>query len=324
MKKLLALVIVLSLVLSMGIVASATPNGGGSSAYVDTEEIQVKKEVVLTNEDTVHPAEIFNFEIGAGVVEDGEAESAPAFDPNEFSISVLQGEIFGTDDIELPVFDEVGVYTYPITEIAGDTAGFVYNLGPNYLKITVINDGEGGFLRVLTLLDEEAEEKFDAFQNDFSAGSLVISKEITGNYALYDDEFDVTVTLTPPADKVIKEGPIEVLDAVNDVGSVTKNSDGTVTVTFKVTHESEVKIANIPYGVGYVVTEDAGDYDSNVPEGGFTGTIGAASHEIELVNELDTEINMGVNLDNLPYILILGAATLGLVGFTMRKRFNNR
>ncbi|HZK00491.1 MAG TPA: hypothetical protein VFC79_10800, partial [Tissierellaceae bacterium] len=120
----------------------------------------------------------------------------------------------------------------------------------------------------------------------------------------------------------IKEGLISVTGAVNDVGNVTKNEEtGIVTVTFKVTHNSTVTIANIPYGVGYVVSEDSGDYTATISGG--TGSISQASQSVDIVNNNDTIIETGINLDNLPYILILVGAAVGLVAFTMKRRLSD-
>lgn len=319
MKKILAVILVFILVLSMSVVAFA---GGSGKPYKDGSPVEIDKEVKIMNDGTLKPAETFNFTVGNGVVKSGNATSAPVFPSGTFTIDVAADAAGGTAEIILPTFEHVGEYIYEIKEVPGNTAGFVYDGATYYLKITVINDGTGGFLRVLTLVDGK-DVKTDAFQNKFYAGELVIKKTITGNYAVYDDEFDVTVTLTPKEGKNIKEGPIAVSGAVNDEGNVVKNSEtGIVTITFKVTNNSVVKIANIPYDVSYVVTEDSGDYTSNVPEDGFKGDINKKNQNVKITNTLDTEIQTGVNLDNLPYILILGAVTIGLFGFTMKRRFN--
>lgn len=312
MKKLLALILVLTLVLSMGSLAFADD---------DWTEVEIKKNLTLTNDGTVNPAETFNFTVGVG------SYSGPIENPtvpviNGFSITVGEKETSGFTNINLPEFTAIGVYTYEISETPGSTAGFVYDGETYYLVVTVLNDGQEGFIRVLTLYDGN-DVKTDAFKNKFYAGDLVIKKTITGNYAVFTDEFDVTVTLTPDEGKNIKEGPIAISGAVGNVGSVEKHSDETVTIKFKVTHESEVTIANIPYDVSYVVTEDSGEYESNIPGGGFSGKIEDASQSVDIVNDLDTEINTGINLDNLPYILILVGAAVGLVAFTMKRRLSD-
>lgn len=316
MKKLLALILVLTLVLSMGVGAFATKP---VPTYEDSIEVKIDKNLVSQGE---NPEEVFNFTVGVG------SYSGPIENPtvpviNGFSITVGEKETSGFTNINLSEFTAIGVYTYEISETPGSTAGFVYDGETYYLVVTVLNDGQEGFIRVLTLYDGN-DVKTDAFENKFYAGSLVINKEITGNNAVYTDEFEVTVTLTPDEGKNIKEGLISVTGAVNDVGNVTKNEEtGIVTVTFKVTHNSTVTIANIPYDVSYVVTEDSGDYESNIPEGGFSGEIEDASQSVDIVNNNDTIIETGINLDNLPYILILVGAAVGLVAFTMKRRLSD-
>lgn len=316
MKKLLSAALALVMVLSMGAPVLAV------DAPADWTVIEVKKEIELTNDGTVNPAETFNFTVGEGVVTGtgvtDTGVNAPAI--GDFSISFDQGEVASFTDLELPEFDHVGVYTYEISEIAGNTAGMRYNAEAYKLQVTVLNDGEGGFKRVVTLVDGK-DVKTDTILNTFEAGKLVVTKEITGNFSQSDDTFEVTVTLTPDEGKNLKEGPITVTGAAGQTGSVVKNDDGTVTVTFTVTHNSTVTIANVPYDVSYKVTEDAGDYTATITED--NGKIVNASQEVKIVNNLDQEVATGVNLDNLPYILVLALVGIGLISFTVRKRVRN-
>ena len=53
------------------------------------------------------------------------------------------------------------------------------------------------------------------------------------------------------------------------------------------------------------------------------GKIDNASQEVKIVNTLDQEVATGVNLDNLPYILVLALVGVGLISFTVRKRVRN-
>lgn len=318
MKKLLSLVIVLTLLLTMGI-------GVFAIEYKDDSQVRIDKNITAQG---MNPEETFNFTVGAGNYIGPIANvEAPVIDG--FSIPVGQDEASNFTDINLPEFTAIGVYTYVISETSGNTAGMKYLGGPNTLKITVINDGQGKFKRVLTMTSVEDGEniKVDAFENEFYSGNLVINKEITGNNAVFTDKFDVTVTLTPEEGKNIKEGPIAVSDAVDGEYNVVKDSEtGIVTITFTVTNGSEVSINNIPYDVSYVVTEDSTavgtdrDYTATITNA--EGDINAASQTVNIENKLDTTIETGVNLDNLPYILILGAVTIGLFGFTMKRRFN--
>lgn len=318
MKKLLSVAIALVMGLSMGAPVLATGEVGGNEyPYSDETEIKIDKEIELTNDGTVNPAETFNFTVGTGVVNGTGVSGVTAPAIEDFSIEFGQGVTEAFTNLKLPEFDHVGVYTYDISEASGDTAGMIYNTEVYKLQVTVFNDEDGGFKRVVTLVDGN-DVKTDTILNTFEAGELVVTKEITGNFSQSDDTFEVTVTLTPDEGKKLKEGPITVTGAFGETGNVVKNEDGTVTVTFTVTHNSTVTIANVPYDVSYKVTEDAGDYTATFT--GDNGEINKASQEVKIVNKLDTRIETGVNLDNLPYILVLALVGVGLISFTVRKR----
>ena len=316
MKKLLSLAMALVMGLSMAAPVLAV------EAPEDWTEIKVEKKIDLTNTGTVNPAETFNFTVGTGTVTGtgvtDTGVNAPAIE--DFSIEFGQGVTEAFTNLELPKYDHVGIYTYEITETDGNTAGMRYNTEAYKLQVTVLNDGNGGFKRVVTLVDGN-DVKDDTITNTFEAGKLVVTKEITGNFSQSDDTFEVTVTLTPDEGKNLKEGPITVTGAAGQTGSVVKNDDRTVTVTFTVTNDSTVTIANVPYDVSYKVTEDAGDYTATIT--GDTGKIAKAEQEVEIVNNLDQEVATGVNLDNLPYILVLALVGVGLISFTVRKRVRN-
>lgn len=172
----------------------------------DWTEIKVEKKIDLTNTGTVNPAETFKFVVGEGVVTGtGVTDTgvkAPAI--GEFSISFDQGKVASSTDLKLPEFDHVGVYTYKISETAGNTAGMRYNTDAYKLQVTVLNDGNGGFTRVVTIVDGN-DVKTDTILNTFEAGKLVVTKEITGNFSQSDDTFEVTVTLTPVEGKNLKK-----------------------------------------------------------------------------------------------------------------------
>ncbi|MGB4921915.1 MAG: FctA domain-containing protein [Enterococcus aquimarinus] len=323
MKKLLSLAMALVLGLSMSApVLAVGVVGGNAYPYTDETKIKIDKEIKLTNEGTVNPAEIFNFTVGTGTVDGTGVSGVTAPKINDFSISFdEEGQVASSTDLQLPTFKHVGVYTYEISETAGNTAGMRYNEKAYKLQVTVFNDGVGGFKRVVTLVTGENDVKTDKILNTFEAGELVVTKEITGNFSQSDDTFEVTVTLTPDEGKNLKEGPITVTGAVEDSGTVNRNGDE-VTVTFTVTDGSEVKIANVPYDVSYVVTEDSGDYKEKITDTD-NGKIDKDTQKVKIVNTLDQEVATGVNLDNLPYILVLALVGVGLISFTVRKRVRN-
>jgi pilin isopeptide linkage protein len=324
-KKLITFILVLCLVLGMGTVALAQPNGNGGDDYSDWETVPITKELTLVNKGTINPAEEFSFTIGEGFgVRDGVSIDAPEFDSDTFTISIGQGGTAGSANLTLPEFTQVGVYTYTLSEGEGNTAGMRYDSGEYNLVVTVINnpafgeDEEPEFLRVLTITDGN-NVKSDAFENTFEAGSLTVNKVVTGNYGDPNDEFEVTVTLTPNQGKVLKAAPIEA------AGSESFNQDeetGVVTIVYTVKDGDSFTIHNIPYDVTYSVaeTELAEGYDSPGYDENASGQFNAASLETTITNNRDIEIETGINLDSLPYLIILTVAIAGLAIFVVRKR----
>lgn len=315
MKKLIALVLVLTLVLSIGALAFAVD----PIVYEDSSKVTIDKRLTLTNEGTVNPEETFSFTIGAGTGErDGVSITAPVFNPDIFTIEVLEGAAQGSTDITLPKFTQVGVYTYPVTETTGTTAGMRYDSVEYYLAVTVIKAPEGDeFIRVLTLVDENGI-KNDAFKNEYSAGDLTVYKVIDGNYADPNDEFEITVTVTPEAGKVINAETISWNTAAANVSG--PNSDGVYTATYTLKGGESFTIENLPYNVTYEVEEtNSGEYvvtyDNNK-----LGEFNAATIGTTITNTRNTVIETGINLDNLPYVLILVGAAAGLVAFTIKRR----
>lgn len=326
MKKLLALVLVLTLVLGMGV-------GVFAEEYEDWSPIKINKELDVQG---LNPSETFNFTIGAGSgLRDNVAIPAPAFDPAIFEISVGKGETAGFANINLPVFTQVGVYTYPISETAGKTAGFDYDDGEYNLVITVINnpafgeEGEPKFLRVLTLTDGNNVKK-DAFKNSFDSGNLTVNKVIAGNYADPNDKFEITVTLTPVEGKVLNSDAIK-----HDGGtiSVLNEETGAVKIVYSgIKGGASFTIQNIPYDVTYTVVETDTGVDYIVTYANASGIMGvdsaedaddAAAKVATITNTRGINVETGINLDNLPYVLILGAASVGLVAFTLKRRFSD-
>lgn len=349
MKKLFAFILVLTLVLSMGSIVFASQvepdgeveaaeevetieegvepahhggGGGGGSDYEDTSSVTIKKELTVTR-NMINPEETFQFTIGNGLGEkDGKEITAPEFEQSEFEIAISEGSKSGSKEINLPKFSQVGVYTYPITETQGDTAGMQYDNETKNLVITVINNPKYGqprqpkFLRVITMTNKKEKIKVDSFRNSFQAGNLTFEKKVTGNYGSPNDIFEVKVTLTPKSGKNINIDPIKA-----DGGSLIKNSStGVVTITYaSVKGSNKFTIKNIPYDVRYEVEEtEPGEYEVSYKN--RSGEIKQNSIETTITNKRDIKIDTGINLDSLPYLIILVVAIGGLAIFIVRRR----
>ena len=163
--------------------------------------------------------------------------------------------------------------------------------------------------------------------NNFAyKGSLVISKTVTGNYGdMVNDEFKFTITI----DKTFES---------SDLGNKLLNKgENTYEATLK--HGESVTLTEIPYGASYTVTEttksgyaakntltekfkdDAIDGSADTKEESTrTGVINHTTEELVFTNTNSQNIETGVALDTLPYVLVLALAGAGLVLMIARKR----
>ncbi|NMA96176.1 MAG: hypothetical protein GX974_09080, partial [Clostridiales bacterium] len=235
----------------------------------------------------------------------------------------------GSIEIDLPEFDRVGVYTYPINEIAGNTAGMEYDTSTRYLKVVVINNPDTNsdekFLRYVSINDgDENGNKVDGFANEFSAGTLEITKKVTGNMGDQKRYFGVTVTLE------IAEGknniaPIFYTGGINGMKNPVEFTDETATINLQLKHDDTFTFYNIPYGTTYTVEEDSYSEQGYTTEYTYSNedenkVICSPNSTVKIKNNKEETVEVGVNLDNLPYIVVLGLAIAGLAVFAIRKR----
>ena len=85
-------------------------------------------------------------------------------------------------EIKLPEYDSVGVYTYIIHEVEGNSAGVTYYGDAILLRVTVIEqDGKAPNCRCPHRDPESTGEgKKDDFDDLYSAGKLEVHKDVEG------------------------------------------------------------------------------------------------------------------------------------------------
>lgn len=133
--------------------------------------------------------------------------------------------------------------------------------------------------------------------------------------------FDFTVTLTG------KEGEEYSLPATITGGSDKSGKKENVaisgTTTFKLKHGDTITIENLPAGVSYKVEEATpSDYTMNAT--GQEGTMDAEAKTAAFTNTKTGDIDTGVYLDNLPYILVFaGVLAIAAVFIVRRRRFED-
>ena len=261
----------------------------------------------------------------------------------------------GSDEIEVTLPDYtnsgVGDYWYEVKETAGSSAGVAYDTNTYYMHVVVTRDdlvdpdnigasqvtlhktapGNDG-----TYTNNE-DDKTAGFTNEFSAGSLTVEKKISGNFADREKKFDIVVTLTAPSGKTVT-GDI----AYTGGNTIPGNWTGSKNITLSLGMNESVTFENIPDGVTYTVKEN--DYSGegyDVPSYTFdkasetgdavssgswsetfaSGTVSDSADTVTVENIKTATIDVGVILENAPFVLIiLGVIGLGVFMFARRRK----
>ena len=324
-EKLLAGVLSISLAMGVSVMPAFAASG---ETYADMDSVVIKKNYELANTDTISPEETFTFTIDPVTVTDAsEGIEAADYRPIVGDVTYAQGEAGSASktkkiEIKLPEYDSVGVYTYIIHEVEGNSAGVTYYGDAILLRVTVIE--QDGKLRIAAVHTEDPEStgegKKDDFDNLYSAGKLEVHKDVEGIMGNKDKYFKFTVQLTGEEGKTYQDSY-----AITG-GSYDANPDSieirpgeTTEATFYLKDDDTIHIENLPYGVEYKVSETpVADYVTTE-----TGTEGEVDEAVEQANFTNTKggtVDAGVVLDSAPYLFTLtGAAGVGLL-LTLRRR----
>lgn len=324
------------------LIAAATMFTMGSTAFAETETtptdhetVTIHKQYKLVGQGT-SPAETFTLkQVGDGRVTDGDATNAPHLGEITGAAFVegaatAKGTV-GNITVALPKYDTVGVYEYTLKEVAGTTAGVSYYGKEIILKVTVVN-GDDGNLRIAAVHTEAVgEAKSDSFENTYSAGTLEISKKVTGNLGDKDKYFAFDVTLNGDSTKTTAKSFEVGKTSYKD--NPTSIELGKKTIVYLKDGET-LDIKNLPYGLTYTVEE----HDYTTKEGYTTTvnekngrtlenqTVKDGTEKAEFVNNKNNDkIDTGVNLTTLPYILVFAGVIViaGAAFITRRRKFED-
>lgn len=319
---------VLSIALAMGVSVMPAFAASGET-YADMDSVVIKKNYELANEGTFSPAETFSFDIEADNVTDASDDITPENMPMPTigTVSYLRGEAGSTTKtkeikIDLPEYDSVGVYTYIIHEVAGNSAGVTYYGDAILLRVTVIE--QDGKLRIAAVHTEDPEStgegKKDDFDNLYSAGELEVHKDVEGIMGNKDKYFEFRVQLTGEEGKTYQDS-YAITGGSYDANpaSIEIRPGETTEATFYLKDDDTIHIENLPYGVEYKVSETpVADYVTT--ETGTEGEVDEAVEQASFTNTKGGTVDAGVVLDSAPYLFTLtGAAGVGLL-LTLRRR----
>lgn len=344
LKKLFAGVVAAAMIATMSFPAFATrptPNVGSDGLVTIT-----KKYTVTGSEEKKAPAETFTFTVTPGAkvngaektVEKSEATTIPtmAANSNEKTVAFTALTEDGTGTFTVDVANlnitKPGMYYYTVTETPSNTAGVDYAAKSMIMVITAgyADDGEDSSLSYWAALHDSTNynDKNSKFENTYTAGSLKVTKKVTGSLGDKDKKFNVDVTFTAPAGKTVKSTITYVNNGAESIAPDawklnTTTNQYEAKVTVELAHEGSVQFNNIPKDVTYIVEEQdySGAEYTATYEGDKSGTIANDVKSTTITNHKgDDNIDTGVILDNAPYILMLAVVAGGAMTLVIKKR----
>lgn len=251
--------------------------------------------------------------------------------------------------LTVPDYAAVGKYTYTLTREKIDAAGVTDNAPETItVVVTVVNKEDGkGFDRYVNIFNgtdtSDAGKKIKKVDLEYASGKLMVKKLVAGNLGdtTGKTKFDFKVTLSGPTDKAKLSGTYHY--AVNgdtkDLKPITF-ADGKAELTPTLGNDDYITFTDLPEGVTYTVAElkdskavskgEDAEYgyklDSvTVEDNGTASTIDAAKTDSETYtnDKTDKNVDMGVLLNNAPYIAILGGAAVVTIYVVNKRRHSD-
>lgn len=329
-----------------------TPNEGKAMVTL-TKQLTVKNGVAPSGME-------FKFEIEPGTADAAEhvvaGEVASGFQNPTVTMTPAAGQTytakpdtpytaeFSFDLVELLGGNatKLGKYAYTITEVEPNLPGITKDNDALNMVVSVVNadkDNPDGshYAYYVALRKGTATEKAEGkFNNDYETNSLTLSKKVKGNFGDLGETFTFYVTFNKG--DATKDYTDILFDKHGDGITITEKNGGAAAtaltygkdyaVTLK--HGQDVQFTNIPNGVTYTIAEDTTKegwlYDVSLAESTVTfakatatGTVNA-NGSVTFINDHQGTPDMGVVLDNAPYIAMLAIVAIGGVALMLNKR----
>ena len=360
LKKLFAGVVAAAMIATMSFPAFAATDGlGGRNFKVNNDGTFVFDKAWTTNDAGDSSIVVPSVMLGVTRVSDGQPVSYPqGATPTDLVLGVNANTMSGKTDgftVDLPDFTIPGKYTYVFQENDPYVAGVVPNT--NYYQVTVwalqdeTNTTGGNHIKECYVKLSQVELQNDAYvevrgktklskiENTYQAGTVTITKNVTGNMGDKSTKFSFKVVLesTKPVNSVVAGSKTFEF-------ATTPNANGKYTAeqTYELADGETWTITNLPFGVTYTVYEMSGTTavenqgtlvvaedgaDSKTYKVTYTSQSGSLNEETEghkiaatVENNCGAEIDTGVILDNAPYMLMLAVVAGGAMTLVIKKR----
>ncbi|MBD9046795.1 MAG: hypothetical protein EGR29_08520 [Faecalibacterium prausnitzii] len=244
-----------------------------------------------------------------------------------------------------------GKYCFEIKENVptNKTPGVTYDETIRYLVITVANNDalDGGCVYFAQLYDDtyapanSIKDKAtgtkvdgdDAFTNTYTANNVVISKDIKGGLGDLAAKFNFTVKLSyangKNAGQYVGAKVIDYTGETAGIKNLVWAIDGTTEHSISLGRNQSITLENLPEDVTVTVVETDGseytvtksdDTTGTLSGSTITATISNVDGKIGFINTKEGTPDMGVVLDNAPYIAMLAIVAIGGVALMLNKR----
>lgn len=236
-------------------------------------------------------------------------------------------------------YNKVGKYAYTISENETKIPGITKDAHTYEMIVTVVNKqkdnltNKTGYGYYVGMYDAEGKKVSAVFTNTYNSYSLEVKKTVEGNFGDLGDTFTFYITLGKEdgKDDNYATATVHVSDTSNPANNATWTiGGGQQTVTLK--HGQTITVSNLPAGVTYTVIEKKTNDDGSTWVYKTTGeavaindvlpsiTANNNENKVEIVNKHEGTPDMGVVLDNAPYIAMLAIVAIGGVALMLNKR----
>lgn len=238
---------------------------------------------------------------------------------------------------------KLGKYAYTIAEVEPNLPGITKDNDALNMVVSVVNadkDNPDGshYAYYVALRKGTATEKAEGkFNNDYETNSLTLAKKVKGNFGDLGETFTFYVNFKKGdsaktyTDILFNKSNTDITitkkGSKDEVTSLTYGEDYAITLK----HGQNVQFTNIPNGVTYTIAEDTTktdwqytvSLDSNptvaLSNATTEGTVSETA-TVTFVNNHQGTPDMGVVLDNAPYIAMLAIVAIGGVALMLNKR----